>query len=68
MKTLHTIILGVLGSVIAYYAIHLFVAEVTVLQYIIIEIVMVLSLEFYNLAVRNFLTNHVSNEQDPPSG
>ena len=46
------ILLGIIGSVVAYLAINLFVVSITAIEYIFLEIIIVMSIEMFNLAIR----------------
>ena len=57
---IHSTILGILMSILLWQFINLLVTNVSLIQYIIIEILVVFSIEIHTLAVQKIIKNHVN--------
>ena len=57
---IHSTILSILLSLLLWQMVSIFIIPVTVMQYIIIEILVVFSIELHTLAIQKLIKNYVS--------
>jgi hypothetical protein len=57
---IHSTILSILLSLLLWQMVNIFIIPVTVIQYIIIEILVVFSIELHTLAIQKLIKNYVS--------
>jgi len=55
MKKLMLLMIAIVGSIISYYTVNLFIVSLSFLQYFIIEIIITMMHELYNQVKKNNL-------------